>query len=74
MTWTTGDRIVIRCGCVAVVEWRVPSVPFLYAVRIERGLCGARRHTAHRRILAPVFGQDSSVSPSSSNATEPWDR
>ena len=51
MTWTTGARVV-GCGCVAVIEWRAPSTA-LYAVRINQGSCGARRHTAGQRILAP---------------------
>jgi hypothetical protein len=54
MTWTIGTRTTIGCGCVAIVEWRAPSTPTLYAVRIEQGVCGARRHNAGRRVLASV--------------------
>ena len=73
MTWTIGARTVIGCGCVAVVEWRAPNTLSLYAVRIDRGLCGARRHTVGMRILASVNRQNTAVS-SSSDGTQPWDR
>jgi hypothetical protein len=53
MTWTIGTRTALGCGCTAFVEWRAPNTPSLYAVRIDRGLCGARRHTVGRRILGP---------------------
>lgn len=70
MPWTIGARTVIGCGCVAVVEWRAPNARSLYAVRIDRGLCGARRHTAGRRILASVTRQPTAVS-CSSDAAQP---
>jgi hypothetical protein len=70
MAWTIGARTVIGCGCVAVVEWRAPNTPSLYAVRIDRGLCGARRHTAGRRILASAHRSKSVASPSI-DATRP---
>jgi hypothetical protein len=74
MIWTIGARAVIGCGCVAVVEWRAPGTPSLYAVRIDRGLCGARRHTAGRRILASINRGNGAVPPSTSDATQPSDR
>jgi hypothetical protein len=61
MTWTIGTRTTLGCGCIAFVEWRAPNTPSLYAVRIDRGLCGARRHAAGRRILASVNRQNSGV-------------
>ena len=64
MTWTIGARTLIGCGCEAVVEWRAPNTVSLYAVRINRGLCGARRHTAGRRILASARRPDGADSPS----------
>ena len=64
MTWTIGARTVIGCGCVAVVEWRAPNTPTLYAVRIDRGLCGARRHTAGMRILASAYRPNGADAPS----------
>ena len=70
MTWTIGARTVIGCGCVAVVEWRAPNTPTLYAVRIDRGLCGARRHTAGRRILASAH-RPSGADASSRDASQP---
>ena len=69
MKWTIGDRIIIGCGCVAVVESRAPNVPSLYAVRIDRGLCRARRHTGGTRILAPVNRRNIAVRLSASHAT-----
>jgi hypothetical protein len=65
MTWTTGARVVVGCGCPAVVEWRAPRTASLYAVRIDRGVCGARRHTAGQRILASIGREE--VVPTATN-------
>jgi hypothetical protein len=65
MTWRTGVSTVIGCGCVAVVEWRAPDTPSLYAVRIARRLCGARRHTVGMRILASAHRANGAASHSS---------
>lgn len=70
MTWTIGARTAIGCGCMAVVESRAPNTPSLYAVRIDRGHCGARRHTAGRRILASAHRPTKAHSPSS-DASQP---
>jgi hypothetical protein len=70
MTWTIGARTEIGCGCVAVVEWRAPNAPSLYAVRIARGLCGARRHTVGMRILASAHRPNGAGSHSS-DASQP---
>ena len=70
MKWTIGARTVIGCGCVAVVEWRAPNTASLYAVRIHRGLCGARRHTAGMRILASSHGP-TGADGSSRDASQP---
>ena len=70
MTWTIGARTVIGCGCVAVVEWRAPNTPSLYAVRIDRRVCVARRHTVGMRILASAHRPNDAVSPSN-DASQP---
>lgn len=70
MTWTVGARTVIGCGCVAVVEFRAPNTPSLYAVRIDRGLCGARRHAVGMRILASAHRPNNAASLSS-DASQP---
>ena len=63
MTWRMGARTVIGCGCRAGVEWPAPNTLSLYAVPIDRGVCGARRHTVGRRILASAHRPHSAVSP-----------
>ena len=50
--WTVGTKVVIGCGCVAVVEWRAPRTLSLFAVRIARHICAASRHRPGIRILA----------------------
>ena len=70
MTWTIGARTVIGCGCVAVVEWRAPNTVSLYAVRIDRGVCGARRHTSGMRILASAH-HPNGAGVSSRDASQP---
>jgi len=50
--WKVGTVVVIGCGCVAVVEWRVPRTLSLFAVRIARHICAASGHRPRMRILA----------------------
>ena len=50
--WKAGSKVVIGCGCVAVVEWRAPRTLSLFAVRIARRNCPASRHRPGMRILA----------------------
>lgn len=72
MTWTIGARTVIGCGCIALVEWQAPNTPSLYAVRIDRGLCGARRHTTGRRVLASVNRRHSAVPLDATQLADGW--
>ena len=50
--WKAASKVVIGCGCVAVVEWRAPRTLSLFAVRIARHSCPASKHRPGMRILA----------------------
>lgn len=52
-----GERIVLGCSCVAVVEWHVPRTETLHVVRIEQRGCDAVRHERGMRVLTSIHGQ-----------------
>lgn len=55
--WNAGDRVVLACDCVAVVECRLPDTRTLHSVRIECRGCEAPGHRTGRRILASSFAR-----------------